>query len=509
MIRSAKKTRVIFHSVIGLVFGLVFLYGQDGPQREPQMVDLNVVALDNHGQPVTDLTSDEFRVTDSGKPQTIAFFRHRDSALGAAPTLAANEFSNRSRTNVPRATLILFDLLNQRFGTRGMTANSLIHDLEPLESADYVYLYALTLDGRLFPIHGLPGPEDEPAPAGSVPWTRQIKPMLDKAMRVLTTARPIEDTDVTYRIQLTYAALNAVAVELSRVPGRKSLVWLTDGVPIELGPNHSYTGDFVDFTPLLRQMSEAFDRSGVAIYPARQVMLGSPEGMGGPGTTGMGSIDTLNQFAQMTGGRSDAGKDIGAAVRQAISDMRTSYQIGYYPPAGNWDDKFHKLRITCTRKGVRIQAKTGYYAWEEPPGARSQQAIDSAVSTRFDAAEIGLRATLSPDPKGGHAVRIDAHIEAHDVVLVHTGDAYNAELRLAIVGYAEGSEANRGHVIPLDLHLSAQDRDKALQQGIGFVQDVTLPQEVKTVRLIVFDRGSNAIGSVTMPLPAGALRKPN
>jgi hypothetical protein len=325
----------------------------------------------------------------------------------------------------------------------------------------------------------------------------------------VTQVRPVDDFDPTYRVQLTYAALDAAAAQLSRVPGHKSIVWLTDGVPIELGPNRSDTGDIVDFTPLLRQMSEEFDRAGVSIYPVRQVLLGSPEGMGGPGTTGMGSLDTLNQFAEMTGGRLDGGKDVGAAVRQAITDMRTSYQIGYYPPESYWDDKYHKLRVTCTRKGVRIQTKTGYYAWAEPRGTRSEQAINSAVSTTFDAAEIGLRATLSRDPKGGHTVRLDAHISANDVVLVHQGDEYNGQLRVGVVGYAQGSEPQRGPVIPLELHLSAQGHDKALQQGIELVQNLALREEIKNVRLIVFDRGSNAIGSVTMPLPQLAPNEPN
>ena len=127
------------------------------------MVDLNVIPLNSHGQPVTDLKRDEFAITDNGKPQTIAFFRHRNGALGTAPMFAPHEFSNRSGANVPHATLILFDLLNERFGTRGATANELIHSLESLESADNVYLCCLTLDGRLFPVHGLPGPEDEAA----------------------------------------------------------------------------------------------------------------------------------------------------------------------------------------------------------------------------------------------------------------------------------------------------------------------------------------------------------
>ena len=150
----------------------------------------------------------------------------------------------------------------------------LIRNLETLETPDYVYLYLLTLDGRLFPVHGLP-PQGEVSPPEGVPWTRRIKPLMEGALREVLRIRPV-DIDVAVRVQITYSALSAIAAELSRVPGHKNIVWITDGVPIELGPNRSDTGDFVDFTPLLRQMSEEFDRCSVAIYPVRQIMLGTP-----------------------------------------------------------------------------------------------------------------------------------------------------------------------------------------------------------------------------------------
>ena len=501
-----KGKFAIFPVVFGSILVLAPLRGDGPDERDGRMVDLNVVAVDSHGQPVTDLTRDEFRVTDSGKPQSIAFFHHRDSGLAQAPPLGPNEFSNRGRANIPRATLILFDLLNERFDTRGTAANQLVHDLASLENPDFVYLYLLTVDGRLYPVHGLPGPEGGAEPPGSIPWIRQIKPLLNDALRAVLQTRPV-DIDVAVRVQLTFQALDAVASGLSRVPGHKSIVWVTDGVPIELGPRRSDTGDWVDFTPLLRRMSEAFDRVGVAVYPVRQVMMGSPDNVDGANHDGMSSIATLELFAGMTGGRPDAGKDIGAAVRQALTDMRTSYQIGYYPASKNWDDRFHKLRITCTRKGVRIQTKTGYYAWQEPPGVKSQQAIDAAASTGFDAAEIGLRATLSRGPNGGSPMRIGAQIDAHDVVLVHDQNGYNGQLRLSIVGYTQAGPVQRGSLIPLDLHLDAQTRDRALQQGIHFVQDVKFGDDVKALRLIVFDKESDAIGSVTMPVPEAG--KPN
>src|SRR5579871_465478 len=122
-------------------------------------------------------------------------------------------------------------------------------------------------------------------------------------------------------------------------------------------------------------------------------MLGSPDAL--DGGTGVSSIATLNDYAGMTGGRTDGGKDIGAAVQQAINDVRTNYQLGYFPSGKNWDGKFHKLRVIAKRKGVHIQTRTGYYAWQEPPGRRAQVAIDSVLASPFDAGEIGLKAMIA------------------------------------------------------------------------------------------------------------------
>ena len=489
---------------LGILFGvacvLAPLYG-DGPGPDaPRMMDINVVAIDSHGQTVTDLTRDEIRVTDSGHPQTIAFFRLRDNKPTPAQPLAPNEFSNRAAANIPHATLILFDLLNESFSTRGSAASQLVRSLQSLETPDYVYLYLLTVDGRLYAVRGLPGPEGEAEPPGGAAWTSQIKQLVDKALSSVQVFRPV-DIDVAVRVQLTYAALDRIAAELSRVPGHKNIVWITDGVPIALGPNRSDTGEVVDFTPLLRQMSEAMDRSGVAIYPVRQVMLGSPNTVDHMGTAGVNSLDTLDEFAELTGGRPDSGKDIGMALRQAMNDARTSYQIGYYPPVKNWDDKYHKLRVACTRKGVHIQAKTGYYAWHDAPGAESEQALNSAVGTTFDAAEIGIRATLSPDPKDARTLRLDAHIDARDVVLVHAGDWYNGELRAAVVGYGPGEKPRPGPMIPIQLHYSAQERDKAMREGISFDWNLPPASDLSLIRLIVFDHGSHAIGSLTLRVP--------
>jgi VWFA-related protein len=488
-----------------LLLVLAPLCGGDPPPPETRLIDLNVIAMDSHGQPVTDLSQDDFKITDAGKPQQIVFFRHYDSKLISAPPASPNEFSNRRGGNIARATVIFFDLLNEAFATRGTAASQLVKYLQSMEKPDYLFLYLLTVDGRLYAVHGVPD-ASTPDASSQEPWTRQIKPLLDDALREVTRVRPV-DVDVAVRVQLTFRELEELGVELSRIPGRKNIVWITDGVPVVLGPVRSDTGDFVDFTPLIRALSDAMDRSGISLYPVRQVMLGSPdavpdypdasEGRGATPRSGIGSLDTVDQFAGLTGGRPDAGKDIGAAIQQAMNDVRTSYQIGYDPPAKNWDGKFHKLRVTCTRKGVRIQAKTGYYAFPEPSGARAEQAVHAAAGARFDAAEIGLRATVPPSPDAQKA-RLEARIDANDVALTRDGDQFSGLLRMALVRYFAGKPPEISPLTSVEIHQTAPQREQALRDGIPVSQDFSLQDNVQAVRLIVFDSGSNTVGSVTI-----------
>ena len=373
------------------------------------------------------------------------------------------------------------------------------------QPADHLYLYFLTVDGMLFQVHGLPGAESAQADDGS--WTHQIGPLIDSSMRGVFQQRPLL-IDVAARVGLTFQALQQLAIQLSRVPGRKNIVWITDGVPIALGPNRSDTGDVIDFTPQIRKLSEALDQLGVAIYPTRQVIFGAPDEIGelsdvgqtGGAGTGIESLTTLNEFAEMTGGRPNGGKNIEASIKQAMNDVRTSYDMGYYPTSENWDNKFHKIRVTCRRKGVRIQTKTGYYAWKENSGTRAQMAFATAASTAFDSPEIGLRADVLTDPQDGRVKHFDLHIDAHDIALSQEGGVdYYGDMRLMVIHYLNDGTVQGQPVVPLEVQYNPQEREQALNKGIEFADDLPVSHNGTQIRIIVFDRGTNSVGSLTIP----------
>jgi len=482
-----------------LILAAVFLRADSLAQPEPRLVNLNVIAFDGHGRMVTDLTADDFQIADGGKPQKIAFFHPTRRKLRDQPALAANEFSNRTADTSRGATVILYDLLNMGFGARGYAANEMIRDLPQVESAGSLYMYLVSVDGALYPIRDV-WPLPEP---GSPPWTGQIKQMLDATLKSATKVRSVE-IDVFIRIQLTFNMLEALGARLASIPGRKNIIWVTDGIPIELGEVRSDIGEPVDFTPQIRRLCEALDRSDIALYPVRQIMMGRSDNIGamsdgagatGGGGTGQSSIATLDLFADLTGGRRTAGKDIRAAIEQSMRDLEFSYQIGYYPPAGSLDNKFHKVRVTSKRKELRIQAKSGYYAWNFPPGTVSTDAFRATAGATLDAAEIGLRATVA-----GPAVTL--RINANDLALSREGDAFTGHLRILAVGYSPEGTVTSGEPIPADFRLTVAQRDEALRNGIVVAAKLPPVKDEGRFRIIVFDRGSNAVGSITVPVEA-------
>ena len=95
--------------------------------------------------------------------------------------------------------MILFDLLDENFSSRGTAAADIEKSLQPLEQANALYLYLLTIDGRLAPVRGLPLGGQTDTQRQGPPWTRRIKPILDRALEAVLRMRPISyDYDPAY-----------------------------------------------------------------------------------------------------------------------------------------------------------------------------------------------------------------------------------------------------------------------------------------------------------------------
>ncbi len=216
-----------------------------------------------------------------------------------------------------QATVILLDLLNANLSDRGSGWEGISRAVEHMETTDGLFLYLLTAEGKLYPVHGLPGTEATEA-AASPTWTKQIRSVLDQAVRAVNRLKPQDERDPVIRVRQTYQALGLLASQLGGVPGRKSIVWITHGVPVNF---RTLTNDWVDMTGQLRQFSGSLNQMGVAMYTVDQGGPGTTPPGGANGSEGPGyqSQDTLQQMAELTGGKAYPGNNAEAAIPAAMA----------------------------------------------------------------------------------------------------------------------------------------------------------------------------------------------
>jgi len=304
-------------------------------------ITLRVIARDSHDQPVGDLTAQDFQVSDQGKTQHITLLQHPDNRQLATGARA------ESGATTPHTVVILFDLLNANLTYRGYGTDEVDRVLQNLESgSDSIYLYLLTNSGALYSVHGLPGPDAAFNRETDGPWTRQVKPLLDAAINQVFGIKPVDDRVPAIRVDTTYRALETLASQLALQPGRKDVIWITHGVPIIVP---AISAEPYDYTPRLRQLASAIDHAGVTINTIDQgdaVVSGSKE--------------TIEEFASVTGGKVYSSGNLDKALPEVLNAPRATYIIEYTAPAH--DDKYHKLRVSTSRKGIHLQAEQGYFA---------------------------------------------------------------------------------------------------------------------------------------------------
>lgn len=75
-------------------------------------------------------------------------------------------------------------------------------------------------------------------------------------------------------------------------------------------------------------------------------------------------ISVMDRIARETGGAHIDAEvtDAHTYFRQIAEELRTSYELGYYPKDPLKDDTFRKIVIKPKREGIKVRAKTGYFA---------------------------------------------------------------------------------------------------------------------------------------------------
>jgi VWFA-related protein len=274
---------------------------QDVIQTETHLVLVNVVVKDKHGKPVEDLKRDDFVLLDNNQQQKIAFFT-REDAGATPPALAVSAapmtFTNRPVAGSASVTAFLFDELNTSLNDQQLAKKDFLHYLRGLPADSHVAVFVLgdslqllhdflqdmtSLLAAIEKHSNRANPEvaaaDAP-PATSNSLTGDAATTAQWDSFIQSSNQPYVDYTETVRALRTAEALETIAGHLQGIPGRKTLIWISGGFPIQLG---------------LRSPESSIPQSNSNNRPS-----GSPNGRGGGGGRGPGGGGN-------GGGRSGAG----------------------------------------------------------------------------------------------------------------------------------------------------------------------------------------------------------
>ena len=393
-----------------LAIGAVSLVAQQTFRATTVVVEVDAIVTDSKGQFVTDLTADDFEVFDEGAPQKIErVYLVNGSSVNAVPRPATIDDVAAHTPGPPappqRVFVLVFDqehmqegafkrireaaitFLTNEFRTgdvggvvigSAMAGNQLTSDRDALLAAVRNAKPSAAKTSRRLELFEWPRlsteseairialSDDREVLAQAVRRACQDDPtvckngspepmVMEKARSIVAELRPAA--------RRTVVALQALASGLGRLPGRKTIILMTEGFFIE--------ESWAD----LRQIVGAAARSNVRVYSldargldTRQAndlrQLGVMDAGGGMPLEAYNTIeDGPNTLAVDTGGYPIRRTNIFAdALAEIARDTSRYYVLGYSPSSAPADGSFRRLTVRVKRQGVKVRARRGYLA---------------------------------------------------------------------------------------------------------------------------------------------------
>lgn len=329
----------------------------------------------------------------------------------------------------------------------------------------------------------------------------------------------INDHRSEYYGRLSIAALRRVVDSLRELPGRKSILLFSEGMPLLRGQGVG------DVNELLNQAYNTFlahaNRSAVAVNTIDPRALLTLSATAAPGDSAqdycaearqtelVNTQRQLAEVAQKTGGISIQDEnDFAGAVARVMNDQLGYYLIGYKPsgPAAKSArdlPRFRKISIRISRPGLTVRFHSSLYGANEKQLSSEDHVrrLSAAVSSPFAIPNIRVRVSTRFWDAGAAAFILDTvlQVDARDMVFSEESDGRHKAV-FDIVAVVYGAESK-----PLDtfeksytVSLTADAYKRALLEGLLQRLELAVKRPgAYQIRGAVCDRHTDHIGSAS------------
>lgn len=515
---------------------------QDVVRINTQLVQVDAVVTDKKDRHVEDLTVSDFELLVDGKPQPLTHFSHvnlpavkREPAAKKKPVAARESMPTRqiAPTEVRRTLAFIVDDLGLTLSSTELVRETLRKFVaEQMQEGDLVAiirtgnglgtLEQFTSDKRLLyaaierlmwnPLSRNMMPSFADAGAAEAQSDEQAE-----AQAVLDGFEEFRETNFTSG---TLGAINFVVRGLRSLPGRKTVILLSDGFRINSRTDNDGNTDRI--WRALQQLVEQANRASVVIYSIdakglQPFMPGADVG-GRPSASSYADAMQSSQealegptwLAQQTGGFTIINtNDLNIGIDEALYDQQSFYLLGFDPADEKFDRKYHKIQVKVTRPGLKVRTRSGFFGINEteresdrraPPKTRGQQIL-AALLSPLGAHDLSLRVTpyFFNSSQEGPFVRALFHIDCTKLAFK---DGPNGQklLNLDLAAFAFDEE---GATADLDAHRLALKLDEkqyrqVLSSGLSYRADFQLKKPgAYQFRAVLRDAETGRTGSAS------------
>ena len=505
-----------------------------------RLVQVSVLVHDKHGNPITDLTKDDFVVLDEKKSQEIRIFSVETNQVPAhaPPLLPPDTYTNRiqERGNVPTSiTVILFDGLNTEITDQAYAKKQVVKFIQTqVHPQDRVAIYSMGRNLRV--LHDFTS-DSSSLLAALAAYRGAETPLID-ASNAQVSDNPVPSVaaflneayqrEANYfikdRVHRTLDALTAIANHVGTLPGRKNLIWVSGSFPFSIGYDNieANTSDAKElFANDIETAARALTNADLAVYPvdARGLMtpdtgvrsnpgyrygrstMASDRALTAPSTS---NFDSMNMLADRTGGRAFYNRnDIWGAIRDAIDDSRVTYELGYYPQGFDWKGQFRELKVEVKRSGAHVRARKGYFAMPEPkltPQLR-QAIIAQSATSPLEPTGIGIIVRVKPvDPPSSRKLHAIGVFDLREFALELKGGRWSGSIDTVFLQLDNKNQIIDAIDETTNLHLDLATYERLAKEGVTYSKDVPILPEAVELRLVLRDGTTGTVGAVSIPL---------
>ena len=361
--RRSISRRGLFYSALGLFIPLRLFGGQQPTfSSEVKVVNVLTTVRDRKGQIVANLTQEDFRIEEDGRPQTIRYFTREtdlpltlgllvDTSLSQAGVLGEErEASYRFleqvlREDRDRAFLIHFD-----------REVEMLQDLTSSRAKLEAALKLLELPRRPHGGGSYPGPTGggrSGGPNGAAQWPGSGPRRGPGGGRGGPGRGPRMGGVGTLLYDAVLLASEDVMKEQT---GRKAVIVLSDGV------DH---GSSTALAEAIRAAHRADTMAYSILFADDRFSRGGFGGGGGyPGRAPDGK-EVLRQLSRETGAafyEVSKKQSIDQVFSLIQEELRHQYNLGYTPDRTNAAPGFHRIQVSTPNRDLIVQTRDGYYA---------------------------------------------------------------------------------------------------------------------------------------------------